>query len=95
MGFVWGNIIPGGGGDSIILETIAYLYTSIVYELIGLFVSQTDIHNHGTRLLSFYFRGAGRSSEVERSFMVRWVVGSILHGVDPLSYLSFQPVFHD
>ena len=25
--------------------------------------------------------GAGRSSEVERSLMVRWVVGSILHGV--------------
>ena len=35
------------------------------------------------------------SSEVERSFMVRWVVGSILHGVDPLSYFSFQPVLHD
>ena len=32
---------------------------------------------------------AGRSSEVERSLMVRWVVGSILHGVDPLSYFSF------
>ena len=27
--------------------------------------------------------------------MVRWVVGLILHGVDPLSYFSFQPVFHD
>ena len=27
--------------------------------------------------------------------MVRWVVGSILHGVDPLSYFSFQPVFYD
>ena len=27
--------------------------------------------------------GAGRSSEVECSLMVRWVVGSILHGVDP------------
>ena len=27
--------------------------------------------------------------------MVRWVVGSILHGVDPLSYFSFQPVPHD
>ena len=27
--------------------------------------------------------------------MVRWVIGSILHGVDPLSYFSFQPVFHD
>ena len=39
--------------------------------------------------------GAGRSSEVERSLMVRWVVGSIFHGVDPLSYFSFQPVIHD
>ena len=39
--------------------------------------------------------GAGRSSEVERSLMVRWIVGSILHGVDPLSYFSFQPVLHD
>ena len=39
--------------------------------------------------------GAERSSEVERSLMVRWVVGSILHGVDPLSYFSFQPVIHD
>ena len=39
--------------------------------------------------------GAGRSSEVERSLMVRWVVGSILHGVDPLSYFSFQPVLRD
>ena len=27
--------------------------------------------------------------------MVRWVVGSILHRVDPLSYFSFQPVLHD
>ena len=34
-------------------------------------------------------------SQVERSLMVRWVVGSILHGVDPLSYFSFQSVFHD
>ena len=27
--------------------------------------------------------------------MMRLGVGSILHGVDPLSYFSFQPVFHD
>ena len=27
----------------------------------------------------------------ERSLMVRSVVGSILHGMDPLSYFSFQP----
>ena len=40
-------------------------------------------------------RRAGRSSEVERSLMVRWVVGWILHGVDPLSYFSFQPVLHN
>ena len=26
--------------------------------------------------------------------MVRWVVGSNLHGVDPLGYFSFQPVLH-
>ena len=39
--------------------------------------------------------GAGRSSEVEHSLMVRWIVGLILHGVDPLSYFSFQPVLHD
>ena len=31
----------------------------------------------------------------ERSLMVRWVVGSILHGVNPLRYFSFQPVLHD
>ena len=39
--------------------------------------------------------GARCSSEVERSLMVRWVVGSILYEVDPLSYFSFQPVLHD
>ena len=44
---------------------------------------------------SHRLKGAGRSSEVERSLMMRWVVGSILHGVDPLSYFSFQPVLHD
>ena len=27
--------------------------------------------------------------------MVRWVVGSILHGVNSLNYFSFQPVLHD
>ena len=27
--------------------------------------------------------------------MVPWVVGSILHGLDPLSYFSFQPVLQD
>ena len=27
--------------------------------------------------------------------MVQWVVGSILHGMDPLTYLSLQPVLHD
>ena len=42
------------------------------------------------KLMSSIGRGA-----VERSLVVPWVVGSILHGVDPLSYFSFQPVLHD
>ena len=50
---------------------------------------------HFTGSVNAGIGGAGRSSEVERSLMVRWVVGSILHGVDPLSYFSFQPVLHD
>ena len=50
---------------------------------------------HTTAFVTQIVEGAGRSSEVERSLMVRWVVGSILHGVDPLSYFSFQPVLHD
>ena len=46
-------------------------------------------------LISYYIAGASCSSEVDRSLVVRWVVGSILHGMDPLSYFSFQPVLHD
>ena len=34
------------------------------------------------------------TSHVSNS-LVRWGVGSILHGVDPLSYFLFQPVLHD
>ena len=44
---------------------------------------------------SLTIQGAGRCSEVERLLMVPWVVGSILHGVDQLSYFSFQPVLHE
>ena len=61
--------------------------------MITLHSARTDRHTH-VRLYMF-IHGAGRSSEVERSRVVRWVVGSILHGVDPLSYFSFQPVLHD
>ena len=32
---------------------------------------------------------------LECSLMVRWIVGLILHGVNPLSYFSFQQVLHD
>ena len=35
------------------------------------------------------------SSEVEHSLIVWWVIGSILHEVNPLSYFSFHPVLHD
>ena len=40
-------------------------------------------------------RGATCSSVVRTFVMVRWVVGLILHGVEPLCYFSFQPVLHD
>ena len=53
------------------------------------------IHDLFIGVVYSLLKGAGRSSEVERSLMVRWVVGSILYGVDPLSYFSFQPVLHD
>ena len=62
-------------------QNINYLTLSMSICLYG-----NHIHTDG---------GAGRSSEIERSLMVRWVVGSILHGVDPLSYFSFQPVLHN
>ena len=58
-------------------------------------VFQTITATFEFSILLLHHEGSGRSSEVERSLMVRWVVGSILHGVDPLSYFSFQPVLHD
>ena len=45
--------------------------------------------------LWFYSVGVRCSSVVRTFAHVRWVVGSILHGVNPLSYFSFQPVLHD
>ena len=65
------------------------VYTLQLHTAIYNFLSAIEASAH------FVYLGAGRSSEVERSLMVRWVVGSILHGVDPLSYFSFQPVLHD
>ena len=53
------------------------------------------INSKGSFICTIPQKGAGRSSEVERSLMVQWVIGSILHGVDPLRYFSFQPVLHD
>ena len=58
-------------------------------------VSLVEVDAHVNRRVSEKIGGAGRSLEVERSLMVRWFVGSILHEVDPLSYFSFQPVLHD
>ena len=58
-------------------------------------LGKTTINVGNHQNIIFHSRGAGRSSEVERSLMVRWVIGSILHGVDPLSYFSFQPVLHE
>ena len=47
--------------------------------------------------LVFIIKATGaRCSSVVRAFAHgAMVVGSILHGVDPWSYFSFQPVLHD
>ena len=47
--------------------------------------------NTATRL---YFMERDVAPWSERSLVVRWVVGSILHSL-PLSYFSFQPVLYD
>ena len=77
-----------------------YLMTPIIHTVspFNNYVMESVSSDH---YITFYnttittHKGAGRSSEVERLLMVRWVVGSILHGVDPLSYFSFQAVLHD
>ena len=67
---------------------------TVILALVGKLVLQPQLSKQFRLNLSSSM-GAGRSSEVERSLMLRWIVGSILHGVDPLSYFSFQPVLHD
>ena len=79
----------------IALENIATYTTGTNVVFVYGRMAMLTIKYSNTFVLSQDHKGAGRSSEVERSLMVRWVVGSILHGVDPLSYFSFQPVLHD
>ena len=84
------------------------IYSKIKREITGSMITFYDViilihldqaisyDNHWIKSLHYdHDLRAGCSSEVERSLMVRWVVGSILHGVDPLSYFSFQPLLHD
>ena len=69
-----------------IIHTTSFVIPVVEHWLIiGLGLSQRAV-NHLAGICLYTM------SEVERSLMVRWVVGSILHGVDPLSYFSFQPV---
>ena len=80
------------------LTAVAALTALLILSKIILLTSPVSLFTYTHIIIhtySFIIQGAGRSSEVERSLMVRWVVGSILHGVDPLSYFSFQPVLHD
>ena len=71
----------------------------VSFERVHLFYFSSLYFSSSSFNFSLYFFvlffGRGRSSEVEHSLMVRWVIGSILHGVDPLSYFAFQPVLHD
>ena len=78
----WGICSPTGGARRMKLSCV--VPASVTYFC--------PIHTLCREIL---YVGVGRSSEVEHSLMVRWVIGSILHGVDPLSYFLFQPVLHD
>ena len=79
--------------ENVMTDTISSNANKVVILNLG-FLCRINTHLR-INVPLYTFMGAGRSSEVERSLMVRWVVGSILHGVDPLSYFSFQPVLHD
>ena len=53
------------------------------------------IYSAVVRLCMVLFTGMYPSLEYYYlGIMVRWVVGSILHEVDPLNYFSFHPVLH-
>ena len=54
---------------------VVIFYRAVVEGIRGFF--GRNHHNSNDEMASF--KGAAPSSEVERSLMVRWVVGSILH----------------
>ena len=66
---------------------------TVILALVGKLVLQPQ-RSKQFRLNLSSSMGAGRSSEVERSLMLRWVVRSILHGVDTLRYFSFHNWFN-
>ena len=80
-----------GGIDVDNISGGGVLMKTYFIDMILFIINEQNVWSHVCLLT----RRAGRSSEVERSLMVRWVVGSILFGMDPLSYFSFQPVLHD
>ena len=92
MGFSLNNIYPSF--ISLFCQSSVNIIDDIYY-----FSEYELVHwDEGFSLNNIYpsfISGARCSSVVRRSLMVRWVVGSILHGVDPLSYFTFQPVLHD
>ena len=65
-----------------------WLKAECVFEFVHALRLQSNIYMRLTCVFNNHTRQNPLST-------VRWVVGSILHGVDPLSYFSFQPVLHD
>ena len=60
-------------------------------------INKTNNKTSGSRIensLDGYLH-PGPTVTLKSPVVVRWVVGSILHWVDPLSYFSFQPVLYD
>ena len=82
--------------DFAVVAAAAILKTNYLLWLLFLLLANSNTSQNAYQM-HFYInqRWSPTGTWLERSLMVRWVVESILHGVDPLSYFSFQPVLHD
>ena len=86
-----GHTVHAGGHqsfDSCVGEVCPNITAKIVRCQVSRYIRYIQVEYY-IWLSPFLVRGARCSSVVQR------VVGSILHGVDLMSYFSFQPVLHD
>ena len=72
----------------LVLDTGIHYYRYVVFEPVCSSLPIVKLGVTNSARAFFPFGGARCSSEVKRSLMVRWVVGSILHGGPILLFLG-------